>query len=75
MSFGTWLYTKMHGDKVGEDDHGNVYYRSKTRKRWGNREQRWVVYKGEPEASKVPPEWQPNKDIFSSDLKTGRTKE
>ena len=57
MSFGTWLYTKMHGDNVGEDDHGNVYYRSKTRKRWGNREQRWVVYKGEPEASKVPPEW------------------
>lgn len=56
MSLGLWLHTKLHGEKVGEDAYGNVYYRSK-RKRFGNREERWVVYNGEAEASKVPPEW------------------
>lgn len=53
---GTWLYTKWRGEKVGEDSLGNVYYRSK-RKRAGNREERWVVFNGEAEASRVPPEW------------------
>ena len=57
MSLGTWLYTKLYGDKVGEDAYGNVYYQAKTRKRWGDKNQRWVIYNGEPEASKVPPEW------------------
>ena len=56
MTLGTWLYTKFKGQKVGEDDIGNVYYRS-PRKRAGNREERWVVFAGEPEASIVPPEW------------------
>jgi len=56
MSFGTWLHTKLHGEHVGEDAYGNVYYKSK-RMRAGNREERWVIYRGEPEASKVPPEW------------------
>lgn len=56
MSFGTWLHTKLHGERVGEDDYGNTYYKSK-RMRAGNREERWVAYRGEPEASKVPPEW------------------
>jgi len=57
MSFGTWLHTKLHGVKVGEDAFGNVYYRAKKRKRFGNREERWVLYNGEAEASRVPPEW------------------
>ena len=56
MSIGTWLYTKLHGEKVGEDESGNVYYRSK-RVRAGIREERWVVFDGEPEASKVPAHW------------------
>ena len=56
MSFGTWLHTKLHGIKVGEDSTGNVYYKSK-RLRFAGREERWVVYNGEAEASKVPPEW------------------
>lgn len=56
MSFGTWLHTKLHGERVGEDAYGNVYYKSK-RIRSGGREERWVYYKGEVEASKVPPEW------------------
>ena len=56
MSFGTWLFTKLHGEHVGTDAFGNRYYidrRTKGRKR----ERRWVMYKGSPEASKVPAEW------------------
>jgi len=56
MSFGTWLYTKFFGERIGGDKFGNVYYRSK-RKRASNREERWVIFNGEVEASKVPPEW------------------
>ena len=56
MELGTWLYTKLRGKKVGEDTLGNVYYRS-SRRRAGNREERWVVFAGEAEASRVPPEW------------------
>jgi NADH:ubiquinone oxidoreductase subunit len=52
----TWLRTKLKGERVGEDAYGNVYYKSK-RIRSGGREERWVYYNGEPEASKVPPEW------------------
>ncbi len=56
MRWGTWIHTKLYGIRVGEDAQGNVYYKSK-RLRFGGREERWVFYKGEPEASKVPPEW------------------
>ena len=56
MTFGTWLHTKLRGEQVGEDAYGNVYYKSK-RGRSGGREERWEIYRGEPEASKVPPEW------------------
>ncbi|MBI2234914.1 MAG: NADH:ubiquinone oxidoreductase subunit NDUFA12 [Micavibrio aeruginosavorus] len=42
--------------KVGIDQLGNRYYRAKARPGY-NRERRWVIYKGVPEASKVPPEW------------------
>ena len=56
MSLGTWIYTLVNGALVGLDEYGNKYYRGKGRKLNG-RERRWVVYKGEVEASKVPPEW------------------
>ena len=56
MSFGTWLHTKLHGELVGTDAYGNTYYKSK-KMRSGNRQERWVVYTGEADASKVPPEW------------------
>ena len=57
-TIGTRLYTLLCGTLVGEDDAGNRYYRE----RWGRsgpgeRERRWVVYEGEVEASRVPPEW------------------
>lgn len=42
--------------KVGTDASGNRYFRAKARKGYRH-ERRWVLYKGAPEASKVPPEW------------------
>ncbi|MBI4184711.1 MAG: NADH:ubiquinone oxidoreductase subunit NDUFA12 [Proteobacteria bacterium] len=55
-TLGTLLYTWFRGEFVGKDAFGNRYYRVKARK--GPRiERRWVIYKGEPEASTVPPEW------------------
>lgn len=50
------LHTALHGRKVGIDALGNKYYRAKPR-RGSTRERRWVMYKGAPEASMVPPEW------------------
>lgn len=58
MHLGTRLYTWLRGEHVGTDAYGNRYYRDKTgARRWGRKEKRWVMYNGEPEASKVPPEW------------------
>ena len=51
QTIGTWLFTRRHGQKVGEDAQGNVLYRSKDDKK------RWVIYNGETEASRVSPEW------------------
>ncbi len=56
MDLGTTLFTWLRGQLVGTDAFGNRYYRNRRLKRYG-RERRWVMYKGEPEASKVPPEW------------------
>ena len=44
------------GEFVGEDQVGNRYFRASPRKGYKH-DQRWVLYKGEPEASAVPPEW------------------
>ena len=56
MSFGTWLFTRLHGELVGTDAFGNRYFIDR-RTKGKKRERRWVMYKGAPEASKVPPEW------------------
>ncbi|RMF16796.1 MAG: NADH:ubiquinone oxidoreductase subunit NDUFA12 [Alphaproteobacteria bacterium] len=48
---GTLLFTWRHGVLVGKDDQGNRYYRTKDGQR------RWVIYNGEAEASRIPPEW------------------
>ena len=50
------VFTKRNGVLVGTDRYGNTYYRMKTTAP-GQRERRWVMYVGEPEATKVPPEW------------------
>lgn len=51
QTLNTQFWTWRHGVKVGEDEQGNLFYQSKDAKR------RWVIYKGESEASLISPEW------------------
>lgn len=51
QTINTQFWTWRHGNKVGEDEQGNLFYQDKTGKR------RWVIYNGEAEASRVSPEW------------------
>jgi NADH:ubiquinone oxidoreductase subunit len=55
-TIGTRLFTWLKGELVGTDAYGNRYYRERgvPEGRW---RRRWVLYKGVPEASKVPPDW------------------
>ena len=50
-TIGTLVHTFFKGTKVGEDVQGNIYYQEK------NGSRRWVIYKTDIEASKIPPEW------------------
>jgi NADH:ubiquinone oxidoreductase subunit len=50
QTFGTFLKTLFFGKYVGEDVHGNKYYKSKS-------DQRWIIYKDNIEASKITSEW------------------
>ncbi|MDX2209157.1 MAG: NADH:ubiquinone oxidoreductase subunit NDUFA12 [Sphingopyxis sp.] len=50
-TIGTLLDSWRHGEAVGEDAEGNRYFRSREGKR------RWVIYNGNNDASRVPPEW------------------
>ena len=52
INFVTW----RRGELVGTDRFGNKYYRDRSARK-GLRERRWVIYNGEPEATKIPPEW------------------
>ena len=49
-TFGTRLKTILTGKFVGQDEFGNRYYENRKGKRW-------VIYKGEIDASKIPVEW------------------
>ncbi len=51
QTIGTWFHTLRRGSKVGTDDDGNTYYEDRKTGR------RWVIYDGDIEASRVPPEW------------------
>lgn len=50
-TIGTQIYTMRNGQKVGEDDEGNVYYQTRDGQR------RWVIFNGEAEASRISPDW------------------
>ncbi|MGE4221374.1 MAG: NADH:ubiquinone oxidoreductase subunit NDUFA12 [Alphaproteobacteria bacterium] len=52
----TRLITLFQGRLVGTDPFGNRYYEERRAPKEGRR-RRWVVYEGEDEASRVPPEW------------------
>jgi NADH:ubiquinone oxidoreductase subunit len=51
QTYGTQLFTRRHGTKVGDDADGNIYYRNEDDSR------RWVIFSGEIEATKIPPDW------------------
>lgn len=53
---GTRVQLWLRGVEIGRDQFGNRYYRERKTPA-GVRQRRWVMYAGEPEASKVPPEW------------------
>ena len=52
-SWGTSIFTHRLGNEVGKDDAGNVYYQDKK-----NPSRRWVIYNGNNDGSRVPPDWQ-----------------
>ncbi|WMT88870.1 NADH:ubiquinone oxidoreductase subunit NDUFA12 [Pelagibacterium sp. 26DY04] len=47
----TRLFTALRGQRIGEDEFGNVYYQGKKDGR------RWVIYNGPAEASAIPAGW------------------
>lgn len=49
-TWGTRFYTWRKGERVGEDEFGNVYYQ-------GDGDRRWVQYYGLADASAIPPGW------------------
>lgn len=49
-------FTFRYGRNVGEDQFGNRYFEEKKPRKPAS-PRRWVLYKGEQEASKIPPEW------------------
>jgi NADH:ubiquinone oxidoreductase subunit len=58
-TIGTRFHTWRKGERVGEDEAGNIYYRTK-----GGAidptigvQRRWVIFSGEVEASLIPPGW------------------
>ena len=73
MTLGTRLFTMWRGEHVGGDDDGNRYYRDK-KPREGARERRWVLYGGEVEASRVPPEWHAWLHHTTAEVPDGRAK-
>ena len=50
QTLGTFIYTLFTGKFAGKDQFGNKYYSNSNGKRW-------VIYKNNVEASKIPPEW------------------
>lgn len=59
QTLGTRFYTWRKGKLVGKDEFGNLYYAAQGPliDASAGTERRWVVYKGEAEASKVPSGW------------------
>ena len=52
----SWVTLISGAKKIGTDSQGNRYFSGRPRP-GTNKDRRWVMYNGAPEASKVPPEW------------------
>tara|TARA_A100001011_G_scaffold231995_1_gene239953 strand:- start:3278 stop:3655 length:378 start_codon:yes stop_codon:yes gene_type:complete len=50
QTLGTFLKTLFFGKLVGKDEFGNKYYKN-------NKDERWVIYANEIEASKITNDW------------------
>ena len=50
QTVGTFIYTLLAGKLIGRDQFGNKYYSN-------SKGRRWVIYKNNIEASKIPPDW------------------
>lgn len=51
--WGTTIVTRRFGHEVGRDALGNIYYQHRQ-----SPSRRWVIYNGDNDASRVPPDWQ-----------------
>ncbi len=51
QTLNTQFFTWRKGEKVGEDDQGNVYYKTR------DDSKRWVIFNGEIEASRINADW------------------
>ncbi len=56
MSLSTKIYTFFYGKLIGEDEYGNKYFSNKKDFK-DIKAKRWVMFKGQIEASKIPPHW------------------
>ncbi len=56
-TLGTALFTSRRGRLIGTDDQGNKYYVDKKNQSLNGKVRRWVIYEGDVEASRVPPEY------------------
>lgn len=52
QTLGTRIYTFFSGKYIGSDNDGNKYYINKK-----NGENRWVIYNGQIDASKINADW------------------
>ena len=53
---GTRLFIALFAKPYGEDSFGTRYYEEKNPPK-GRKAKRWALYRGEPEPSKIPPDW------------------
>ncbi len=51
-SWGTSLFSRRHGEEVGRDEAGNIYFKHRD-----DPGRRWVIYDGNNDSSRVPPGW------------------
>lgn len=52
-SWGTAIFSHRNGREAGRDSAGNVYFLHRK-----DPSRRWVIYNGDNDASRVPPDWQ-----------------
>ena len=73
QTLNTKLWTARHGERVGEDEFGNVYYRKPGIDPSLLFERRWVIYAGPSEGSMTPPGWYGWLHLFFYDTATSES--